>query len=828
MRKFFTFLCASLMSVSMWALTPLADDVWDESTKTLTVNSNPDDWSLYMYNSEIQHLVFSDAVTSIGGFAFFGCANVSTITIPSSVATIGNNAFYGCTLTSVTNYATTPQSINNDMFQYMPNPYSCILYVPSGSVSAYENAQGWWDLSVTEMAPPVPVADLSKNIAIDLRDHQLGGDGSTGGSKYLIIDSEDNYTYVDAEPAAYNAYFAFDNFNGTQHGYTNLLITVPVEAGNYLLTLGGCKFGTGTGNVKNASNEILAEFDQRTAACFSGNPAQNSVSLIFTVEAAQNITIDCGNWTPYFAIKKMAAIPAFTDFAINFMSDSYTVAEGTLPEGTVIDGTPNTGQTAHGYQNVVATVPVKAGKYRLTLGTCQYGTGTGNVMSETNIELASFDQKTAACYHHNPAENIISMIFDVDQDQTITIDCGQYTPYMKLEKITAYEVVFALGEAEGSAPAAVDVTIGDALTMPVNRTMYKEGYTLTGWSDGENTYAIGTAFTPASDVTLNPVFTQNATAITEATEEVTVRWYFGESNGAPSMHLEGATVIGNGFFVAQATVGGNPMDVRLDIDGTAGKFNNKDRNDQWAQVRANTTFTFPAKEGATVEVGAYTSPADYSVSGNVLTANDANNYYSYLEVTYSAPAPAPADVDITAYPDPQNAGVYYSTFYDSQVKYELPAGVEAYIATRDGANLLLSKIAEAGDVIPADNAVILKANAQQFTITPSDEDAVPVNAINDLLGSDVAIATPANCYVLAGTDDVVGFYRYTAAQLNAHKAYVLYSAGNAPRRMPFIFNGATGIEHTNAAVENLKRIENGQLIIIKNGVRYNAQGKVVR
>ena len=134
----------------------LAGDAWDEDTKTLTVNSDPGD-NAYASNSEIQHLVFSDAVTSIGEYAFGDCPNLLTITIPSSVTTIGEDAFLGCTLTSITNYRSTPQSINNGMFQNMSvDPKNCKLYVPSGSVSAYKNAQGWWDLSVTEMAPPAP------------------------------------------------------------------------------------------------------------------------------------------------------------------------------------------------------------------------------------------------------------------------------------------------------------------------------------------------------------------------------------------------------------------------------------------------------------------------------------------------------------------------------------------------------------------------------------------------------------------------------------------------------------------------------------------------
>ena len=40
--------------------------------------------------------------------------------------------------------------------------------------------------------------------------------------------------------------------------------------------------------------------------------------------------------------------------------------------------------------------------------------------------------------------------------------------------------------------------------------------------------------------------------------------------------------------------------------------------------------------------------------------------------------------------------------------------------------------------------------------------------------------------------------------------------------------GATAIENTEASVKAVKAFENGQLVIIKNGVKYNATGAVVR
>ena len=232
-----------------------------------------------------------------------------------------------------------------------------------------------------------------------------------------------------------------------------------------------------------------------------------------------------------------------------------------------------------------------------------------------------------------------------------------------------------------------------------------------------------------------------------------------------------------------------------------------------------------------------------SWSTDLPTATDANTYTVYYKVVgdvnhNSIPAaslsvtiaPAPASMVITANVDPNHAGVYYSTFFDSQNSYLLPAGVEAYIATISGNDLLMNKIAVAGQTIPANNAVILKSTVNPFTLTVSDATPVTFSDANSLQGTDVAIATPANCYVLSGKSGV-GFYQYTGANLNPHKAYVIFSGSFAPQRMRFIFEeeqNTTAVDNAEAEnTQTIKVIENGALYIIKDGVRYNAQGQIV-
>ncbi len=67
--------------------------------------------------------------------------------------------------------------------------------------------------------------------------------------------------------------------------------------------------------------------------------------------------------------------------------------------------------------------------------------------------------------------------------------------------------------AEGDAPDAIEEAVGTEVEIPVNRTVYLEGKTLTGWTDGTDTFDIGSKYTVQDDVTLTPVFAENTEAL---------------------------------------------------------------------------------------------------------------------------------------------------------------------------------------------------------------------------------------------------------------------------------------------------------------------------
>ena len=115
--------CSSLTSVTIPnSVTSIGDDAFIHCSKLTKTNytgdiagwcnimfgsyyANPMSYShnFYINDQEIKDLIIPNNVTSIGNNAFNGCSSLTSVTIPNSVTSIGKSAFSGCSsLTSVT------------------------------------------------------------------------------------------------------------------------------------------------------------------------------------------------------------------------------------------------------------------------------------------------------------------------------------------------------------------------------------------------------------------------------------------------------------------------------------------------------------------------------------------------------------------------------------------------------------------------------------------------------------------------------------------------------------------------------------------------------
>lgn len=83
-------------------------------------------------------------ITSIGPYAFYNCVYLTSITVPNTVTIIGEHAFDYCSaLTSLIMRPTTPPTLGESALAYTNKLEK--IYVPQGTLSAYQNADGWKD-----------------------------------------------------------------------------------------------------------------------------------------------------------------------------------------------------------------------------------------------------------------------------------------------------------------------------------------------------------------------------------------------------------------------------------------------------------------------------------------------------------------------------------------------------------------------------------------------------------------------------------------------------------------------------------------------------------
>lgn len=522
--------------------------------------------------------------------------------------------------------------------------------------------------------------------------------------------------------------------NGATAYYPSLYVP---NAGKATLNIGLVHYGDGTLNVKitdlSTGEEEINENLAITSAVCKGLETTTAFELGNIIAGYKSMKFTVSTEASYLANYKALslALESFNNIAIDLRNGQLGTSGSNLQKYLTIDGetynyadnepanynallsASSFNGNEHGYVNFKAKVPVKAGIYKITLGTCAWGSNahvknadessTLNVVDVNGQTVTSVNQNNGTCYHNNTTSNVVSMWYNATNDETITVVCGNYTPFFSIEKVNAvpelkYSVTYANNTAgvEGNVPGIVYATAGNSVTLPVNRTLYKDGYTLTGWSDGNTTYEPGANYTPNGNVTLNAVFTQNTYTFDQPVSEMTVRWDFQRQNGCPTISMQGngATAI----LVQQANVNGNTIDMKMDIDatGTGGKFDNGSWED-WAQVNDVTTFSFPSVEGTTVKALSMSEPKNNSDVKSSVDGNEYSEYTSYVATYATTPTNSSSTltvkgggyyryIDVT-YPAAAIAGITELTVDGVAVGSEIIAAInngDAYTATLSG------------------------------------------------------------------------------------------------------------------------------------------------
>ena len=395
--------------------------------------------------------------------------------------------------------------------------------------------------------------------------------------------------------------------------------------------------------MKKAFRSVLA------LACFLGTivvPSAMASPNSPKAGVAASVTSETQETTAWHDIKIDLAESAFLEASEKDESNHPRVSlglvvaeDGTLTRVAADDAAANIvlagcWWNSHGWSGTTATVKVD-GPVKIGVGGCTYGAHTISVKNVAGEEVASWAAGGAGCWEGSKSEDLIHYGYYTGEATTLTISIPSYCPYISVEKVeeapTEYNVTYALGDVtcEGTVvPAAVKLVEGDKIVIPANFTLYVDGKTLTGWTDGTTTYAVGAEVSPTTDMTLTPVFTDNDVALADRTESVTLRWDFQQKNGAPVVAWEGKAGL---IWVTQAVVNSKTIDVKCDISTSPGKIANANWQD-WAQMNNGTKFTIPSCKGAIVNVEAYNA---LGTGDSPLTIDGQSDYISEKTINYT-------------------------------------------------------------------------------------------------------------------------------------------------------------------------------------------------
>lgn len=125
-----------------YSTVPLGDK-FSELT-TLELDSNVRTVGGFMDAIKLTTVNIAEGATTFNDNCFKNCSSLVSITLPSTTSNLIRGVFHTCAnLTSVTILATTPPTGGNTGYLLQNSP-NAIVYVPNGSVSAYQSVWTLW------------------------------------------------------------------------------------------------------------------------------------------------------------------------------------------------------------------------------------------------------------------------------------------------------------------------------------------------------------------------------------------------------------------------------------------------------------------------------------------------------------------------------------------------------------------------------------------------------------------------------------------------------------------------------------------------------------
>lgn len=423
-----------------------------------------------------------------------------------------------------------------------------------------------------------------------------------------------------------------------------------------------------------------------------------------------------------------------------------------------------------------------------------------------------------------------------------------------------YTITYNLGEGTGTVPTESPKVEGEEFTLLGQGAMVAPANKyFIGWNDGTADYNEGDEYTMGDE---NVILTAQWASLPVATENHYKYSYKDAQHYVSSTYRNprgGLTVSGDNQTIPNGNLCeslGGITSVAISgakYDGKGDHMNSYIKIDKGGTAKVIITIASGYKGTLSLKANGYSKNAGISVSnsikvsgeeGGVATIEDNFNTLVYTlypgshNVTCSSNNMYISELDIVTEEVASVSGTISATgwsTFSSAYPLDLSSisGGTAYVATSAAANLVT--LTPTSAKVASGEGVMIKGTAgDSFTINTTSENA-DLAGTNFLVGCPVAtvLSTNANHYVMVSNGGVAEFQCLAehGATIPAGKAYLdLTSLGGAPDRMRIVEaeNGATDIKNIEANEKAVKFIENGRILILRDGITYDALGRVIR
>ena len=779
--------------------------------------------------SDITSVTIEEGVMSVNTHAFWACTSLTTVTLPSSIMDLGNQAFGYTGLTTITIKATNPPTYGSSLFSDLES--LAHIYVPAESVDDYKLAEGWSaHASIIEAIPATPAPASDGTITWEARQvSHVRFDGyseddlrSSGVIKNIIASHE--------RTDAGNCYFQ----NGQLWIENNGYVKFKSIAGNLIGIVIRCSdLGSPSDLSDGWSSQAVAQTLTWTGdaeeVTLSGNIGCtiSSIEFTYTPAAAPHVgeTIEQAYQSYVITGAHTAKVPA-QSFGGSFLIPEYVDYDEVRYYITEIDD--------YAFNNEDDLFDITGGENIARIGAHAFEGCThmrsfsldGGVLDEIGVD-AFKNCKLLAYYESNTTTPPVleSDIFAGDELLNhILIDYFGVNAYKEADGWSAY--------ASKIDYRGIDASIGEKFfdIVQMYTGLYEVTTPATYGSQGEAKVIPYTSY-------INDIYPITRTGTLVIPED---SYYMGREYA----------ITGIGVNAYKDSTRFNAVMIPQQVTSIeAGAFLNCTgvENVYFLWEDPNAITWYDRDKGLEFATAASGKTKIYVPKGKL--------------AAYQAWAPAWAscmfdvelfDVDVTQAEDPDHFGRYYRTFFDSENDYLMPPSVWAHVGYVQDNEFILRSIAYDGQILPKNTAVVLESETPIYHLIKSEGSAPAYTGQNDLRGTDIDLAVSSfgsdadKVYVLGkeawigGNRQVgMGLYKYTGTTLGAHKAYLIYdgagqgSSGQQSAPARFIFKrepqSPTGVENLqDSNTTSMKILRNGQLIIIKDGKEYNAQGLIIK